>query len=79
MQSILLWLKLKLTKFGTMPTAWQLYALLNMLLDAFLLAFLLGMVWVGATKDPNAFVIWVPLLAFVCWFRFKQAGRRWSL
>ena len=77
--SALLWVRVKVTKFGTMPTAWQLSALLNLLLDAFLFAFLIGMVFIGMTRDPNAFIIWVPLLAVACWFQFKQAGRRWSL
>lgn len=79
MRDVLLWVRLKTTKFGTMPPAWQLYALLNLLLDAILLALLFAFVWAGATKDSNAFIIWVPALGFLCWFRVRQAGRRWSL
>ena len=48
-------------------------------IDLVILIFLGLMVWVGLTRDPNAFYIWVPLLCVFAWVRFRQARQRWSL
>ena len=56
----------------------KLFAVLNLMIDALLILFLLGMIWVAARRDPYAYVFWVPFLLFVVVMRARQAGTRWA-
>ncbi len=49
---------------------------LNAIADGFLTIFLFLMIWVGVTKDFNAFYFWIPLLLFAVVIRAKQMGKR---
>ena len=62
-----------------MPLREKLFAVINLLVDVLLTLFLLGMIWVGATRDPYAYVFWVPFLLFVLVMRLRQARQRWAV
>ncbi|MGH6651108.1 MAG: hypothetical protein ACREB7_08255 [Sphingopyxis sp.] len=61
-----------------MTTKQKILELLQLLADMALTIFLLLMIVVGLTRDPNAFYFWVPFLSFVLWARVRQARRRWA-
>lgn len=48
-------------------------------IDIMLLFFFAAAIVTGLTKDINTFFFWIPFLAFILWFRFKQARKRWQL
>lgn len=50
----------------------------NAIVDLGLLAAFCAFIWVGLVKDGNAFVIWVPGLAILLFFRAKQMIARWK-
>lgn len=73
------WLSAKRIRWRQMSGREKMFALVNLLVDTLLFLFLLGMVWIGAARDPYAYVFWVPFLMFVLFMRFKQAGQRWTV
>ena len=79
MQGAYGWLKMKLIRWSTRSPEQQFRAVANALVDTILFTFLLGVVWVGINRDVFAFAFWVPFLGVACYFRAKQAMRRWAL
>lgn len=65
-------------RYRAMTTKEKILELLQLLADTTLTIFLLLMIVVGFTRDPNAFYFWVPFLSFVLWARVSQARRRWA-
>jgi len=65
-------------RFEIMPPSGQFWAIVHAGIDALLVIFLGFFIYVGLTADFNAFYFWVPFLAFVAWFRLKQAKQRWA-
>jgi uncharacterized membrane protein len=65
-------------RYRAMTTKEKILELLQLLADTALTIFLLLMIVVGFTRNPNAFYFWVPFLSFVLWARVRQARRRWA-
>lgn len=68
-----------ITHWSSLSYSEQIYVVWNTAFDVFLVAFLGLMIWVGLTTDPNAFLIWVPLLAFAVFWRLRQLPKRWGI
>ncbi|MGH6616481.1 hypothetical protein [Sphingomonas sp.] len=66
-------------RFSVMSDGAKYMAVFHLTIDLLLLAALVAFVVVGLTRDPNAFVVWVPLLSVALYFRFKQTKERWKL
>ena len=73
------WISAKRIRWRQMSLREKVFALLNLPVDTLLLLFLLGMIWIGTTSDPFAYVFWIPFLMFVLFMRFKQAAHRWAV
>jgi hypothetical protein len=56
----------------------RLFAILHALFDLMWIAMLVAMLRGGLRGDLDVFVFWVPFLAVVIYFRFKQARERWG-
>ena len=66
-------------RFSVMPDGAKYMAMFHLTIDLLLLTTLIGFVFVGLTRDPNAFVVWVPFLSVALYFRVKQTRARWTL
>jgi len=66
-------------RFSVMSDGAKYMAMFHLTIDLLLLAALAGFVFVGLTRDSNAFVVWVPFLSVVLYFRVKQTRARWTL
>ena len=73
------WLVKLHASWETMSRSEQSFAIWNGTVDLFVTVFLLFFVWHGLTVDPYAFAFWVPFLAVVLFFRWKQMQTRWKL
>jgi hypothetical protein len=79
MNGITNWLQIKLIRWGSWSPEQKFRAVANAGVDAVLIIFFLGAVWVGLTADFNEFFFWVPLSGAAIYFRFKQMRQRWAL
>jgi len=54
-------------------------AILNGIVDLFVCIFFLAEIQVGLTSDLYTFAFWVPFLAVILFFRWKQMRSRWKV
>jgi hypothetical protein len=65
-------------RYAGMTRGQQIGALVNLSIDILLCLLLLAMLYVGFTRDFNAFYFWIPFLIFVLWRRYILNKIRWS-
>ena len=73
------WIVIISAHFVALPEGERRWVLFQLSIDMVLLSFFAGAVFVGFTKDFNAFYFLVPFLAFVVWSRIKQMKARLKL
>jgi len=78
-QSFYAWIVTFRAGWESMSRNEKTFAIVNGTVDLFLCAFLLLFVWVGLTTDPYTFAFWVPFLAVILFFRWKQMRSRWKV